>query len=488
MSQQLHEVRFVWPHDAKDVIVMGSYDNWSSNTRLTKGPRGWEAVVMVKWGTKILYKFVVDGRWAISDSAPTETDWSGNLNNVYYSPHDPAGGAPEPPAAELASPAAAGAVPGAAAFRPSADIATEATEAATSTVSAVAGTVQAGVASVAQAAQTFAEKLIDQSAVTPITTPAANADKAPVLNGTAADGSTGPTGKVEEAKAAVVKAANGIVEETKVAIPESLVADKPPPVPAEAIDPASSAPTTRSPNMPIVPLGHPVDAGAPPASTSVPETTVVPGAAVAASTPTPAPEISPANEASTHAPVNFNKGTTSPSAAEDKPLVPEVKEAEAPITEAKPAPAPPVESAPTPELASTPTPVRVPVPAPVSVEPIKTAEPGAVKPTGVSRPTTPKKEANGNGTTTPTKQIPSNGTNGTSRPPPPVTPVTPQRGSIISNSYAPDTPVSTKSTKSSKYDSTNKRSSFFGKIKHIFQGDEDKEKKHSRSVSGSGRS
>lgn len=38
------------------------------------------------FGGKILYKFVVDGQWVNSPDDPTETDGSGNVNNVYHVP------------------------------------------------------------------------------------------------------------------------------------------------------------------------------------------------------------------------------------------------------------------------------------------------------------------------------------------------------------------------------------------------------------------
>jgi hypothetical protein len=473
MSEQLHEARFVWPHDAESVIMMGSFDNWSSNVRLTKGSRGWEALIMVNWDTKILYKFLVDGRWATADNAPTETDWSGNLNNIYYSPRKPEEPTSElgsePATVELASPAAAGAAPGAAAFRPSTDVATEATGGAASTVAAVVDSMQAGAATVAQAAQDFAQKILDQSAVTPLTTPAANANGEPMVDGVTANGTAKATNKVEEAKSAVVEAVNGVAEQTKAAIPESLVADKPPPAPVEALESAPTAPAQRTPGMPIVPLGHPIDTGSPPASTSIPETTVVPGAVVASST------LGSATEASTHAPVNFNKESVSPPAVEDKPIVPEVKEAEV------------VKSAPVPSItvpaelpkAAEPEAVKTEDTKPESVKPETTAQ--VTTPSDIPRPVTPKKKANGNGTITPPNQEPVS-TNGTPRLS--VVPITPQKSSGAAD--VPETPASVKSTKSSKTASTPKRTSFFGKVKNIFGADQDKkEKRHSRSVSGS---
>ncbi|EPQ59650.1 hypothetical protein GLOTRDRAFT_15331, partial [Gloeophyllum trabeum ATCC 11539] len=88
-----HEATFRWPHsDASDVICTGTFDQWSCSTHLNKTPSGFEAKVHVPWSQKIMYKFVVDGRWTTADGQPSEYDSAGNLNNVYQSPPKP-----EPP-------------------------------------------------------------------------------------------------------------------------------------------------------------------------------------------------------------------------------------------------------------------------------------------------------------------------------------------------------------------------------------------------------
>jgi hypothetical protein len=226
--------------------------------------------------------------------------------------------------------------------------------------------------------------------------------------------------------------------------------------------------------MPIVPLGYPIDASSPPASTSVPEITVVPGAVVANST------LGSAAEASTHAPVNFNKDTVSPPAVEDKPIVPEVKEAEV----VKSAPVPSVTVPTEPPKAAEPEVVKPEDTKPEAVKP-ETVKPETTAqvtaPSNIPRPVTPKKEANGNGTITPPNQEPV-ATNGTPRLS--VVPITPQKSSSAAD--VPETPASVRSTKSSKTASTPKRSSFMGKIKNIFSSDQEKkEKEKRRSISGS---
>jgi len=56
---------------------------------MEKGPSGFTATVRVPWEQKVLYKFIVDGRWTTIDKAPTEVDWRGYINNVYNAPTRP---------------------------------------------------------------------------------------------------------------------------------------------------------------------------------------------------------------------------------------------------------------------------------------------------------------------------------------------------------------------------------------------------------------
>ncbi|TFY80060.1 hypothetical protein EWM64_g3952 [Hericium alpestre] len=74
---------------------------WSSSVRLSRTSSGFEAPVRIPWSDKIAFKFIVDGKWMTSDSAPTEADSSGFINNVYKAPPKPAPAAVEtPPAPE----------------------------------------------------------------------------------------------------------------------------------------------------------------------------------------------------------------------------------------------------------------------------------------------------------------------------------------------------------------------------------------------------
>jgi len=88
-DQDLHQVILRWPHtDANEVIVTGTFDQWSSSLHLSRKPDGFEAPVFIPWKDKIMYKFIVDGRWMTNDAEPTEID-HGFVNNVYTAPSKP---------------------------------------------------------------------------------------------------------------------------------------------------------------------------------------------------------------------------------------------------------------------------------------------------------------------------------------------------------------------------------------------------------------
>jgi len=96
-SQDLHQVILRWPHtDAYEVIVTGTFDQWSGSIRLTRKPDGFETPVLIPWKDKIAYKFIVDGRWVTNDAEPTEID-NGFVNNVYTAPPKPPSQEPQLP-------------------------------------------------------------------------------------------------------------------------------------------------------------------------------------------------------------------------------------------------------------------------------------------------------------------------------------------------------------------------------------------------------
>ncbi|GBE79188.1 hypothetical protein SCP_0203850 [Sparassis crispa] len=109
---ELHEAVFKWPHPgASDVIVTGSFDQWSGTIHLPRKGSTFEGGVKIPWGEKIAYKYIVDGRWTTTDDQPTEIDPMGNLNNVYDSPVRPPPPTVEVPPAVLASAPEPAAVP-----------------------------------------------------------------------------------------------------------------------------------------------------------------------------------------------------------------------------------------------------------------------------------------------------------------------------------------------------------------------------------------
>ncbi|KAF8529942.1 hypothetical protein JB92DRAFT_2695366 [Gautieria morchelliformis] len=82
--EDMHEATFLWSaHNSNEVILTGTFDQWSSSIRLTKTPRGFEGKVKLPWSARVLYKFVVDGRWRTAQSHAEDTDSLGNVNNIY---------------------------------------------------------------------------------------------------------------------------------------------------------------------------------------------------------------------------------------------------------------------------------------------------------------------------------------------------------------------------------------------------------------------
>ncbi|KAK1055710.1 hypothetical protein LTR74_015485 [Friedmanniomyces endolithicus] len=76
---------FRWQHTAQQVFVTGTFDNWSKTEKLNWNGSGFEKTVSLpEKQDKILYKFFVDGDWKHDQSAKTETDHQGNVNNVLY--------------------------------------------------------------------------------------------------------------------------------------------------------------------------------------------------------------------------------------------------------------------------------------------------------------------------------------------------------------------------------------------------------------------
>jgi len=69
--------------------VTGTFDQWSSSIHLVKGDTGFSVIVKAPWGQKVVYKFIVDGRWRCREDLPQEEDGLGNTNNVLRTPEKP---------------------------------------------------------------------------------------------------------------------------------------------------------------------------------------------------------------------------------------------------------------------------------------------------------------------------------------------------------------------------------------------------------------
>ncbi|GAB1316233.1 Cruciform DNA binding protein [Madurella fahalii] len=74
---------FKWAHDAEEVYVTGTFDNWSKSEKLEKvGQVFQKTVALPDDSNPIYYKFVVDGEWTIDHTAPHGKDHDGNENNI----------------------------------------------------------------------------------------------------------------------------------------------------------------------------------------------------------------------------------------------------------------------------------------------------------------------------------------------------------------------------------------------------------------------
>ena len=67
---------------ARQVVLMGDFNNWSGQTMARDDTGRWTATVMVPPG-RYEYKLMVDGRWkVVSGKAQTAPNCFGTLNNV----------------------------------------------------------------------------------------------------------------------------------------------------------------------------------------------------------------------------------------------------------------------------------------------------------------------------------------------------------------------------------------------------------------------
>ncbi|OBA19636.1 hypothetical protein METBIDRAFT_33285 [Metschnikowia bicuspidata var. bicuspidata NRRL YB-4993] len=74
---------FKWPSGPKDVIVTGTFDEWSKSLPLVKQADGsFELTVPFADDVRVLYKYVVDGEWLTNSAQSIDTDSNGIENNV----------------------------------------------------------------------------------------------------------------------------------------------------------------------------------------------------------------------------------------------------------------------------------------------------------------------------------------------------------------------------------------------------------------------
>ncbi|TPX67335.1 hypothetical protein SpCBS45565_g03872 [Spizellomyces sp. 'palustris'] len=75
---------FTWGHGGKNVIVTGTFDNWSQSIHLSPNPKHhslFSATVPLVTGERVLYKFIVDGEWKTDPDRVCEVH-EGIVNNV----------------------------------------------------------------------------------------------------------------------------------------------------------------------------------------------------------------------------------------------------------------------------------------------------------------------------------------------------------------------------------------------------------------------
>ncbi|KAG2735143.1 hypothetical protein G9P44_001357 [Scheffersomyces stipitis] len=78
------QMAMVMPAGPQEVILTGTFDDWSKSLYLVKQADGsFELTVpLPKTSEKLLYKYVVDGDWVVSKTQKISKDDSGNENNV----------------------------------------------------------------------------------------------------------------------------------------------------------------------------------------------------------------------------------------------------------------------------------------------------------------------------------------------------------------------------------------------------------------------
>jgi hypothetical protein len=74
---------FIWKYGGNKVILTGTFDEWSQSILMTKDHTGvFRSTVNLDASQTWHFKFVVDGVWRCSLDFCSETDVTGNVNNV----------------------------------------------------------------------------------------------------------------------------------------------------------------------------------------------------------------------------------------------------------------------------------------------------------------------------------------------------------------------------------------------------------------------
>ncbi|CAL5393645.1 unnamed protein product [Camellia sinensis] len=81
ISQMGVPTMITWSYGAKQVAIVGSWDNWKTREFLQKSGKGFTIMKVLPSGV-YHYRFIVDGQWRYSHDLPQECDDSGNIFNV----------------------------------------------------------------------------------------------------------------------------------------------------------------------------------------------------------------------------------------------------------------------------------------------------------------------------------------------------------------------------------------------------------------------
>ncbi|KAL3900069.1 MAG: hypothetical protein SGCHY_001597 [Lobulomycetales sp.] len=92
LKEKTVRVELLGHQTAETVHVAGSFDDWETRVQASPTFKGWSARISkqdLAPGTKIFFKFVVDGVWTLSSAHETETNHNGGGNNFLLIPGQP---------------------------------------------------------------------------------------------------------------------------------------------------------------------------------------------------------------------------------------------------------------------------------------------------------------------------------------------------------------------------------------------------------------